>query len=75
MCIICAQFNAGKLTSKEALQNLGELMNSNPVTVKGRHEQEHYTKVVDRIMEKELGKSEDDPEMNKLWQKETKATR
>jgi len=44
---------------------LGEIIAS------GNKESSHYYKVVDDIMEKELGSSNFDPEVDVAWHKET----
>ncbi|MCX9024646.1 MAG: hypothetical protein OIN85_00955 [Candidatus Methanoperedens sp.] len=66
MCVVCKEWEAGKLTNKEAIFALGELMSAPPTK-----NMAHYSKVLDRIMEKELPTSEKDEEMDRLWNEET----
>lgn len=64
MCIICSRWELGKLTNKEALLNIGEM-------IVAEKDNEHYYAVVDKIMIKELGSLEEDIELNAAWHKET----
>lgn len=69
MCLVCVEWQSGKLTNKEALRNLGEM-----IRVEDRDNGEdngHYYKVVDDIMDKELGVSTSDSEIDAAWHKET----
>lgn len=63
MCLVCSQWQLGKLSNKEALSNLGEMIVSGGKT-------DHYYEVVDKIMEKELGSSVSNDEMDLAWHKE-----
>jgi len=65
MCVICSQWKMGQLTNKEALRNIGEFMLS------GKEDASHLYKVVDDIMDKELGTSSADEDMDKAWHEET----
>jgi hypothetical protein len=49
-CIVCLEFEKGKLTSKEALSNLGEMINDNST----KEEIEHYFEAANKIMDKEI---------------------
>jgi hypothetical protein len=69
MCLVCAEWQKGNLTNKEALRNLGEFIRA-PREDNGE-DNAHYYKVVDDIMEKELGKLEEDADMATSWHKET----
>lgn len=66
MCTVCIEWEAGKLTSKEALKNLGELLNTD-----GDFGNEHYWKAIDTILEKEIPVVESDDELDKSWHDET----
>jgi hypothetical protein len=48
MCIICAEWEKGKMTAKEALRAIGETMNSDPKQIG------HLTELSDRIMDQEV---------------------
>lgn len=66
MCIVCRDWEAGKLTSKEALQNLGEL-----IQAAKEDEKEHYFEVSEKILDKEVPLSETDEELDQTWHEET----
>ncbi len=70
MCIVCVEWEAGKLTSKEALRALGEL-----IGMKGEADRDpkvrHYYKSVEKILDKEVPVSDTDDELNKNWHEET----
>ena len=66
MCMICKDWELGKLTSKEALRNLGEVMAE--ATKAGRA---HYDDVVEKILNKEVPLDESDEELDKSWHEET----
>ena len=66
MCIICKEWESGKLTSEEALKNVGELMEG-----ANEKESEHYEQVVEKILDKEVPLSETDEELDKSWHEET----
>jgi hypothetical protein len=66
MCKVCVEWQAGRLTSKEALRNLGELLDSDSdLMVK------HYYGVIEDIMDKEVPFVEEDKELEKIWHDET----
>ena len=66
MCIVCKEWKAGKLNNKEAIFALGELMSA----ASGK-QMAHYSKVLDKIMEKEVPVGESDSDLDKLWQEES----
>lgn len=66
MCIVCLEWEKGKLTNKEALRNLGELINTD-----GDLGNEHYFGVIDKIMDEELKIKVVDEELDNEWWKET----
>lgn len=65
MCIVCKDWEAGKLTNKEALQNIGELFNTD-----GDLGNEHFAEVIERIMDKEVPFPDSDEELDKSWHDE-----
>lgn len=66
MCLVCAQWELGKLTSKEALRNLGEVMSLDKSS-----QNDHYLAVVDAIMAKEVGELKiDNSETEHEWHDE-----
>lgn len=70
MCIVCKDWEAGKLSSKEALKNLGEL-----IGMKGEADLDpkvrHYYKAAEKILDKEVPMGDSDEELNKNWHEET----
>jgi hypothetical protein len=66
MCIVCKEWTAGRMTSKEALRNLGELMQSASLAGKA-----HYDDVVEKILDKEVPLSDNDEELDQSWHEET----
>lgn len=66
MCIVCTEWQAGKLTNKEALHNLGELIGTETGA-----KSSHYYKVVDEVMEDEMGGTPVDQELDIAWHRET----
>ena len=66
MCIVCRDWEAGKLTSKEALRALGEMIpGAKP------KEKEHFFKVSEKILDKEVPLNENDEELDQSWHEET----
>lgn len=66
MCVICKEWQSGKLTTQEALRNLGELMVSASLAGKA-----HYDDVVEEIMNKEVPMALVDEELDQKWHEET----
>lgn len=66
MCVICKDWERGKLTSKEALKNIGE------VIYKDNKLDKHLMDLSEKILDKEVPLSDNDEEMDKLWQEENK---
>jgi hypothetical protein len=70
MCIVCKDWEAGKLSSKEAIKNLGEL-----IGMKGENDKDpkirHYYKAVEKILDKEVPVSDSDEELNRIWHDQT----
>lgn len=69
MCLVCSEWELGKLTNKEALRNLGELIRAEDRD--NGEDNGHYYQVVDKIMDDELGESSSDDEIDAAWHKET----
>lgn len=67
MCVVCKEWQAGKLTSKEALNNLGELINA---AGEEGVETMHYWEVTSKILDKEVPVGESDEELDKSWHDE-----
>ncbi len=66
MCRVCVDWQAGKLTAKEAVRALGEMIGS----PSEKSERSHYWKALDEIMEKEVPTTKTDEEMDKRWHEE-----
>lgn len=67
-CVVCREWELGKLTSKEALKNLGEMIQ---VEGTSKKESKHYYDAVEKILDKEVPTSESDEELDKSWHEET----
>lgn len=67
MCIICKDWELGKLTSKEAFKNLGEMMEA---AKNDAEESKHLFEVYEKILDKEVPISDNDEELNKNWHDE-----
>lgn len=63
MCVVCLDWEKGKLTSKEALRNLGEMIQSSSK----EEEAVHYFEVVEKIMDKEVPEVSSDGDLDKKW--------
>lgn len=68
MCVVCKDWEKGKITSEEALRNLGELMIS---VDEYSEENVHYLDVSEKILSKEVPFEETDEELDKNWHEET----
>lgn len=49
MCIVCIDWEKGKMNNDEALRALGEMIETDDASKKG-----HYLEVVDKILDKEM---------------------
>jgi hypothetical protein len=67
MCLICIDWEAGKLSAKEAFKNIGESL----ATAATEEERKHLFELSDRLLDKEVPTSEADSEMDSAWHKET----
>lgn len=61
ICIICKEWELGKLNNKEALRNLGELIQSNN---DNNQDNQHYFEVVEKILDKEEPFIDNEEELN-----------
>lgn len=48
MCLLCVEFEKGKMTTQEVLNNIGEMIDG-----KSEEEQKHLFELADRAMNKE----------------------
>jgi hypothetical protein len=64
MCIVCLEWEKGKLTSREALRNLGEMIAADS------KDTEHYLKVSEKILDKEVPMGDTDDELDQKWHEE-----
>lgn len=62
MCLVCTDWEKGKMTSKEAMNALGELLRVDD------GKQAHYYSVVGRILDKEVPLKDHDPEIDGAWE-------
>lgn len=67
MCIICIEWEKGKLTTKEAYRNMGEALS----TTEDEAVRNHLFELSEKLLESELPTSESDEEIDKAWHKET----
>jgi hypothetical protein len=66
MCIICTEWEKGKMTSTEALRAAGEMMGDKASV-------EHVREVVNKIMEKESPSGSDqDVEIDEEWERKNR---
>jgi hypothetical protein len=66
MCVVCSDWEKGKLTSKEALRNLGEM-----IATGTEKEKKHYFEVSEKILDKEVPMNDTDSELDQSWHEET----
>lgn len=66
MCIVCKDWELGKLTNKEAFRNLGEMIAS----AEEEGEKNHLIETYEKILDKELPVTDNDEELNKSWHDE-----
>lgn len=52
MCIVCLEFQKDKMTRKEAMRALGEMI-SFPSPTSSEEEQEHFKKAIEELSEQE----------------------
>lgn len=67
MCVVCKDWELGKLTAKEAFRNLGELINS----TEDREERRHLFDLSNQLLDEEVPLNETDEELDAQWHKET----
>lgn len=66
MCIICQDWEKEKLTSKEAMRNISEMISStknHPLT-------DHLLDLANRIIDSEIPFQDTNPDLDKKWQEE-----
>jgi hypothetical protein len=66
MCIVCRDWQLGRLTSKEALRNLGEMIFAS----EDKEEQAHLWEISEKILDNEVPISDTDEELDKNWSDE-----
>jgi hypothetical protein len=64
MCKICVDWEKGKMTSKEAMRAIGEVIG----TVEG-DENEHFIRLAEKIVNKEVPFKDADAELDGEWEK------
>lgn len=67
MCKVCVEWESGKLTNKEALSALGEMIKN----AKDDKKSKHYFKVVENILDKEVPMADTNEELDQKWHEET----
>lgn len=65
MCQVCRDWEAKKITNKEALASVGKLLKTD------KKNSEHYLKVSDKILDEEVPFSDTDQELDRRWHDET----
>jgi hypothetical protein len=63
MCVVCKEWEKGKLTNAEALRAIGEMPKSDP------GDKKHLIDLASRIMDKEVPMKESDTELDSEWEK------
>lgn len=72
MCLICVEWNAGRLTNKDAFRNLGESLRA--ATDQDEYDQvDHLLELSNKIMDKEVPFEETDSEVDSLWDGQTRS--
>lgn len=67
MCKICVEWELGRLSSKEAMNAIGEIL----MISEDEKEIDHMTSIVDKILFKEMPVSEQNSELEEKWWKDT----
>jgi len=57
MCMICTEWELGKLTNQEALKNVGEAIES----TQSQKKIEHLLELTDKILDKDMATKYDEP--------------
>jgi len=65
MCIICTEWEKGKLTDKEAMAAVGEMI------ANAEDGADHYFELANKIVEKSVPPDNIDEEMDESWWRET----
>lgn len=66
--MVCSEWELGKITTKEALRNLGELIRTSS---EDNNESAHYFDAVEKVLDREVPFKESDKELDKSWHQET----
>lgn len=65
-CLICVEWQSGKLTSKEAFRNLGESLQA--ANENDEYEKvEHLLELSNKILDMEVPLEDPDPEVEGIW--------
>lgn len=73
MCLICVEWQAGKLTTKDAMRNLGESINV--ATEEEDFEKvEHLVELSNKLMDADVPFEEQDEQLDKMWWEKTHGT-
>lgn len=67
MCLVCKSWEMGKLTSKEAMNAIGELLN----TSDDEAQRTHMFEVAEKILDSEMPEPTVDGALDRLWYEET----
>ena len=67
MCVICTEWQMGKLTSKEAMRNLGEIL----VNAEDEQIREHLFDLSNKIIDSEFPETLVNEELDSKWWQET----
>jgi hypothetical protein len=63
MCFVCQEWEKQRLTSDEAMRNIGEILYSS----KDQDQVDHLIDLSNRIIDKEVPLKEVDPSLDKQW--------
>lgn len=68
MCVICTEYQMGKITSREAYRAMAEITLTSP----SKAQQDHMLEVSDLILSKEVPSNEADSELDAIYLSESK---
>lgn len=63
MCLVCVEWQAGKLTAKEAYRNIGEMVNAED----DEEKREHLFELSNRLLDAEVPFDETDKDVDGMW--------
>ena len=70
MCLICSEWQKGKLTTQEAFRNLGEQLNA--ATESEDHDTvDHLVGLSNKLMDAEVPFEESDENLDRMWWEKT----